>query len=73
VRNLVDSGQVTPPDSYDAAYAASALNWLQQTYDGRMNYSAITTTTVHDLLGREPKHLTDWAHSHRDELLTQLH
>jgi uncharacterized protein YbjT (DUF2867 family) len=72
LRNLVDSGQVTPPDFYDAAYAASALNWLQQTYDGRMDYSAITTTTVRDLLGREPIHLTEWVHGHRGELLTQL-
>jgi hypothetical protein len=63
---------VTPPDFYDAAYGLSALNWLQQTYDGRMKYSAITTTTVYDLLGREPMHLRDWAAGHRDDLLAQL-
>jgi uncharacterized protein YbjT (DUF2867 family) len=72
MRNLVESGQVAPPASYDAAYAASALTWLRQTYDGRMNYSAITTTTVRDLLGREPIHLPDWAQAHRRELLDQL-
>jgi uncharacterized protein YbjT (DUF2867 family) len=72
MRNLVEAGQVAAPAFYDAAYAASALNWLQQTYDGRMNYSAVTTTTVRDLLGREPIHLTDWALAHRHELLDQL-
>jgi uncharacterized protein YbjT (DUF2867 family) len=45
MRNLVESGQVAPPFVYDAAYAKSALTWLQQTYDGRMEYAAITTTT----------------------------
>ncbi len=72
MRMLVASGQVTPPDYYDDAYAVSALNWLQQTYDGRMNYSAITTDTVQDLLGREPIHLLEWASRHRDDLLAQL-
>jgi uncharacterized protein YbjT (DUF2867 family) len=72
MRNLIEAGQVAAPSFYDAAYAASALNWLQQTYDGRMNYSAVTTTTVRDLLGREPIHLTDWALTHRHELLGQL-
>jgi uncharacterized protein YbjT (DUF2867 family) len=72
MRNLVESGQVAPPSFYDAAYARSALTWLQQTYDLRMEYAAITTTTVRDLLGREPIHLPDWAHTHRRELLDQL-
>jgi len=69
---LVDSGQVEVPSIYDAPYAASALNWLEQTYDGRMDYSAVTTTTIKDLLGREPTHLVDWAVSHRPVLLRQL-
>jgi NAD(P)H dehydrogenase (quinone) len=70
--NLIEAGQVAVPSFYDAAYAASALNWLRQTYDGRMDYSAVTTNTVRELLGREPIHLTDWALAHRDELLDQL-
>jgi len=69
---LIDSGQVEVPSIYDAPYAASALNWLEQTYDGRMDYSAVTTTTIKDLLGREPTHLVDWAVSHRPVLLRQL-
>ncbi|MET0455215.1 MAG: NmrA family NAD(P)-binding protein [Mycobacterium sp.] len=71
MRRLVEAGEVAIPDFYDAAYAASALNWLQQTYDGRMDYSAVTTTTVRDLLGREPIHLVDWARTHRSELLDE--
>jgi hypothetical protein len=63
---------ILTPDFYDDAYASSALSWLQQTCDGRLSYSAITTTTVHDLLGREPIHLNEWAARHRDELLAQL-
>jgi NAD(P)H dehydrogenase (quinone) len=69
---LVEAGEVALPSFYDAAYAASALTWLRQTYDGRMDYSAVTTNTVRELLGREPIHLTDWALAHRDELLDQL-
>ena len=72
MRNLVDAGHVEVPSFYDAAYAAIALTWLQQTYDGRMDYSAVTTSTVRDLLGRDPIHLTDWARAHRRELLDQL-
>ena len=72
LRGLVEAGHVELPSFYDAAYAASALTWLQQTYDGRMDYSAVTTNTVRELLGREPIHLTDWAMAHRDELLDQL-
>src|SRR5271168_888238 len=64
VRNLVDAGHVAVPSQYDAAYAASALNWLQHTFDGRMDYSAVVTNTVTDLLSREPIHLAQWAQSH---------
>ena len=70
--NLVKAGEVALPSFYDTAYAASALTWLRQTYDGRMAYSAVTTNTVRELLDREPIHLTDWALAHRDELLDQL-
>ncbi|MEA2272480.1 MAG: hypothetical protein QOI98_1188, partial [Solirubrobacteraceae bacterium] len=31
--------------------------------------SAVTTTTVEDLLGRPPMHLAEWAVLHRDALL----
>lgn len=72
LRNLLEAGDVELPSSYDVAYAASVVDWLQQTYDGRMAYSAVTTNTVRELLGREPIHMTDWARAHRNELLDQL-
>lgn len=61
-----------PRASHAAGYAASTLIWARQTYEGRMDYSAVTTSTVQDLLGREPVHLAQWATAHRQELLDQL-
>ncbi|MCX8563014.1 NmrA family NAD(P)-binding protein [Mycolicibacterium mucogenicum] len=72
LQNLIAAGQVDVPSIYDDAYAASALDWLEQTFDGRMDYAALTTTTVTDLLHRPPIHLTQWATSHRQDLLAQL-
>jgi uncharacterized protein YbjT (DUF2867 family) len=65
----LSDGVVSPPSFMEGHYALSTLEWLQQTYDGRMDYSAVTTTTVEDLLGRPPMHLAEWAAVHRDELL----
>jgi hypothetical protein len=65
----VSDGAVTPPSFMEGHYALSTLEWLQQTYDGRMDYSAVATTTVEDLLGRAPLHLAEWAALHRDALL----
>jgi uncharacterized protein YbjT (DUF2867 family) len=60
------------PSSMDGAYAASAFEWMRQTYDGRMDYSAVTTTTIEDLLGRPPVHLAEWATRNRDALIDLL-
>jgi NAD(P)H dehydrogenase (quinone) len=65
----VSDGLVTPPAFMEGHYALSTFEWLQQTYDGRMDYSAVATTTVEDLLGRPPMHLAEWAGLHRDALL----
>jgi hypothetical protein len=65
----VSNGLVTTPSFMEGHYALSTFEWLRQTHDGRMDYSAITTTTVEDLLGRPPMHLADWAVSHREALL----
>jgi uncharacterized protein YbjT (DUF2867 family) len=53
----------------EATYAASTLEWMRQTYDGRMDYSAVATTTVQDLLGRPPLGLRAWAELHRNAVL----
>jgi NAD(P)H dehydrogenase (quinone) len=65
----VSDGRVTAPSNMEGHYALSTFEWLQQTYDGRMDSSAVTTTTVEDLLGRPPMDLAEWALIHRDELL----
>jgi NAD(P)H dehydrogenase (quinone) len=62
-------GLVNTPSSMEEHYALSTFEWLQQTYDGRMDYAAVTTTTVEDLLGRPPMHLGEWAVHNRDALL----
>jgi NAD(P)H dehydrogenase (quinone) len=69
---MIEAGLGVAPANMDAAYAASTLIWARQTFEGRMDYSALTTSTVQDLLGREPIHLAAWATAHRRELLDQL-
>ena len=39
-----------------------------QTFDGRMDYSAVTTDTVATLLGLPPIKLDDWARQHRSDV-----
>jgi uncharacterized protein YbjT (DUF2867 family) len=59
----------TMPAFMEANYASAAFEWLQQTYDGRMDFAGVTTTTVRDLLGQPPLSVADWAARHRDELM----
>src|SRR2546423_67274 len=42
----VSDGVVTPPSFMEGHYALSTLEWLPQTSDGRMDYSAVPPTTV---------------------------
>jgi NAD(P)H dehydrogenase (quinone) len=51
--------------------AHRALTRVRQSYEGRMDHSAATTSTVQDLLGRDPVHFGRWASTHRQELLDQ--
>jgi NAD(P)H dehydrogenase (quinone) len=64
----VGSGQVVMPDNIEANYAASMLEWARQTFDGRMDRSAVTSDTVSTLLGRPPIMLEDWARQHRSDI-----
>ncbi len=57
---LIASGAVQPPPNMEANYAASMLEWARQTYDGRMDFAAVTTPTVEDLLHRKPLTLRTW-------------
>jgi NAD(P)H dehydrogenase (quinone) len=56
----ITSGAIKVPSNIEANYAASMLEWAHQTYDGRMDFAAVATTTVEDLLGRKPLTLRDW-------------
>ncbi|GAA1265845.1 nucleotide-diphosphate-sugar epimerase [Planotetraspora silvatica] len=67
--DLLRMGSDAAPSFMEATYAASTLEWLQQTYDGRLDYAAVTTSTIEELLGRPPLHLADWATRNRQALL----
>ncbi|WP_181805831.1 NmrA family NAD(P)-binding protein [Streptomyces shenzhenensis] len=72
LQHMIDAGLDATPAGMDAAYAASTLVWARQVYEGRFDYAAVTTSTVEDLLGRDPVRLGAWAAAHRQELLDQL-
>jgi uncharacterized protein YbjT (DUF2867 family) len=69
LRQAVSQGLVTTPPFMEENYARSSFEWFQQIFDGRMDYAAATTTTVEDLLGRQPIHLAEWAVRNRDAVL----
>jgi uncharacterized protein YbjT (DUF2867 family) len=66
---LVASGAVQPPPNIEANYVASMLEWARQTYDGRMDFAAVTTPTVEDLLGRKPLTLREWVARNSEAVL----
>ena len=58
----ITSGAMRLPSYVEATYGASILEWVRQTYDGRMDFGATTTTVVEDLTGRKPlTHLSSFA------------
>jgi uncharacterized protein YbjT (DUF2867 family) len=57
----IAAGIVTLPGNIDPHYGASMLEWTRQTFDGRMDYSAVTTDTVERLLSRPAITLAQWA------------
>ena len=63
------SGAAKSPPGMEENYAKSQLEGVQQTYDGRMDYCAVSTSTVRDLLDRPPMTLRDWVPRHREPLL----
>lgn len=66
---LIASGAVQPPPNIEANYAASMIEWARQTFDGRMDFAAVTTTTVEDMLGRKPLTLRTWVARNREAVL----
>jgi uncharacterized protein YbjT (DUF2867 family) len=69
LRQAAAQGLVTMPPFMEYNYALSSFEWFQQIYDGRMDYAAATTTTIEELLGRPPMHLSEWADRNRDAVL----
>jgi hypothetical protein len=63
------SGAAKPPAGMEENYAKSQLEWVHQTFDGRMDYSMVATSTVQNLLGRPALTLREWARRHREALL----
>ena len=63
------SGAAKPPAGMEENYAKSQLEWVHQSFDGRMDYSVVATSTVQDLLGRPALTLREWAPLHREALL----
>jgi len=57
------------PPSVDANYGASILEWVRQTFDGRMDFGAVTTTAVEELTGRKPTTLRSWIERNRAAVL----
>jgi uncharacterized protein YbjT (DUF2867 family) len=66
---LIASGAVQPPPNIEANYATSIIEWVRQTYDGRMDFAAVTATTVEDVLGRKPLTLRAWVEGNRKAVL----
>ena len=64
------SGAAKSPAGMEENYAKSQLEWAHQSFDGRMDYSIVATSTVQDLLGRPALTLREWAPRHREALLT---
>ena len=65
----ITSGALRLPSYVEATYGASILEWVRQTYDGRMDFGATTTTVVEDLTGRKPLTLREWVVRYRDSAL----
>jgi NAD(P)H dehydrogenase (quinone) len=57
---LIASGALQPPPNVEANYAASMIEWARQTYDGRMDFGAVTTPTAEELLCSKPLTLRTW-------------
>jgi uncharacterized protein YbjT (DUF2867 family) len=63
------SGAMRMPSYVEATYLASILEMVRQTYDGRLDFGATTTTVVEDLTGRKPLTLHEWVVRYRDSVL----
>jgi NAD(P)H dehydrogenase (quinone) len=65
----VASGGMKMPAYVEATYAASILEWVRQTYEGRLNFGKVTTD-VEDLTGNKPQTLETWVRANREAVLS---
>jgi NAD(P)H dehydrogenase (quinone) len=65
----VASGGMKMPAYVEATYAASILEWVRQTYEGRLNFGKVTTV-VEDLTGNKPQTLETWVRANREAVLS---
>jgi uncharacterized protein YbjT (DUF2867 family) len=65
----VTSGAMKLPSFVEPTYGASMLEWVRQTYDGRLNFDG-ATTSVEELTGRKPQTLENWVRTNRQAVLS---
>jgi NAD(P)H dehydrogenase (quinone) len=66
---LITSGALQAPPNIEANYAASMIEWARQTYDGRMDFGAVTTPTAEELLGCKPLTVRTWVERNSQAVL----
>jgi NAD(P)H dehydrogenase (quinone) len=65
----VTSGAMKLPSFIEATYGASIVEWMRQTYEGRLNFGGVTTI-VEDLTGNKPQTLEMWVRANREAVLS---
>jgi NAD(P)H dehydrogenase (quinone) len=65
----VSNGSTKLPSFVEATYGASILEWVRQTYEGRLNFKG-ATSTVEDVTGRKPQTLEMWVRANRHAVLS---
>ena len=65
----VSNGAMKLPSFVEATYGASILEWMRQTYEGRLNFKG-ATCTVEDVTGRKPQSLEMWVRANRQAVLS---
>jgi NAD(P)H dehydrogenase (quinone) len=65
----VANGAMKLPSFVEATYGASMLEWVRQTYEGRLNFKGATYTVEH-VTGNKPQTLEMWARANRQAILS---
>jgi NAD(P)H dehydrogenase (quinone) len=68
----VASGGTKMPAYVEATYGASILEWIRQTYEGRLNFVKVTSV-VEDLTGNKPLTLETWVRANHEAVSQRLH